>query len=367
METHEFERARGLFKGFDFQVVVRAVIEETSPGKIWVDDTSDPRAGFMATTEGWFLAGTPTNQQFNEGLRELIHRMILEGDYYSPVNPEFLNELFFHIDSDEWRAKFPLIFDIRTPLPTRRIHFVCTRTQYDWRSSLPKGYRILEVNEGFEMNSLEFPEDIKEWIEHSLEDQKRRGFGKCLVHGDRVVVWINADCASGNECEIGIITTQDYRRRGLGVVAAAAAVDDCLSGNFSLVGWHCEDHNYGSIAVAEKVGFVREREYVHYICMFDEAVHYAESGMRSFYAGRHRDAIADFQRAINSGKPPVWTHILAAQSFAAMGEPDQAIDHLAAAKNRGWTEWSRLLDREGFQSLFSSEQWERILTLTGNL
>jgi hypothetical protein len=35
----DYENARTLFNGFDFQVVVRAAIEGTSPGKICDDDT----------------------------------------------------------------------------------------------------------------------------------------------------------------------------------------------------------------------------------------------------------------------------------------------------------------------------------------
>jgi hypothetical protein len=37
---------------FDYQVAVRAVIEGSSPGKVWVDDPVQPNSGFMATTEG---------------------------------------------------------------------------------------------------------------------------------------------------------------------------------------------------------------------------------------------------------------------------------------------------------------------------
>ena len=74
---------RNLFQGFDFQVIVRATIEGTSPGKIWVDDTLNPERGFMANTEGWFLAGNPNKSEFNQGLKELVHNMILRGDFYS--------------------------------------------------------------------------------------------------------------------------------------------------------------------------------------------------------------------------------------------------------------------------------------------
>ncbi|MHA1961919.1 MAG: GNAT family N-acetyltransferase, partial [Candidatus Thorarchaeota archaeon] len=210
---------------FDYQVVVRAVIEGSSPGKVWVDDPVQPNSGFMATTEGWFLAGDPNKDEFNQNLKHLIQDMILRGKFYSPVNPQFLNYLFFHIDTDKWKKQFPNIFDIRPPLPTHRIHFVCNEVVLEWKDNIPEGYRLLQVDSTLDIDSLEFPEDIMEWVEYSLDEQKKRGFGKCLVHGNKVVVWVNSDCASGEECEIGIITTEDYRLKGLGALTTAAAVE----------------------------------------------------------------------------------------------------------------------------------------------
>jgi len=86
----DYESARSTFKGFDFQVVIRATIEGSSPGKIWVDDTVQPECAIMAAIEGWFLAGNPSNNKFNQSLKRLVHNMILRANFYSPVNPEFL-------------------------------------------------------------------------------------------------------------------------------------------------------------------------------------------------------------------------------------------------------------------------------------
>ena len=361
MRRNSYEDARFLFKGFDYQVVVRAVIDGTSPGKIWIDNEENPKCGFMATTEGWFLAGTPENNDFNHGLRELVHDMILRDDYYSPANPEFLRELFFHIDTEEWKSKFTYIFDIRPPLPCRRMHFTCSQVTLDWQDKIPEGYRLLAVNSALDVDRLEFPEDIKRWVESSLEDQKKRGFGKCLIHGTRVVVWINADCASGDECEIGIITTEDHRRKGLGSLTAAAAVDHCLSNGFALVGWHCDVGNDGSVGVAQKVGFVKERDYIHYICMFSEAEHLAESGLRHFYDRQYEEALADLEEALRIGEAPTWTHVLAGRSYAAIGDTTNASKHFIRAKSDGWSNWEWLLQNEEMKHKFGMKEWDELV------
>ena len=107
-------------------------------------------------------------------------------------------------------------------------------------------------------------------------------FGACMTHKNKVIAWSTADCASGKECEVGIFTSEDYRQKGLGSITVAAAVDFSFLDGYTRVGWHCEDHNYGSIGVATKVGFVKERDYIQYICMFEEATHLAEMAMRLY-------------------------------------------------------------------------------------
>ncbi len=300
----------------------------------------------MATTEGWFLAGDPHNNEFNQGLKISIQDMILRGNFYSPVNPEFFSYLFFHIDSDEWKEEFPDIFDIRSPLPTHRIHFSCNEIILDWKNKVPKGYKLIQIDSTFDVDSLEFPEDIEEWVKSSLDYQMKRGFGKCLVHGNKVVVWINSDCASGEECEIGIITTEKYRLKGMGALTAAATVEHCLSIGYSSVGWHCEDHNYGSIAVAKKVGFIKERNYVHYICMFNEAEHFAERGMRYFYGKNYEKAIDDFKQAFKIGNVPIWSYLLVARSYATKNEPNKVLEYLKRAYDLGWENWKPVINSE---------------------
>ena len=65
----------------------------------------------------------------------------------------------------------------------------------------------------------------------------------------------------------GIRTHPDYRRRGLAAIAAAAAVEHALAHGYTSVCCHCNVDNRGSIRTAQKVGFVKERDYVHSYCM----------------------------------------------------------------------------------------------------
>ena len=42
LELQQYERVRSLFQGLDYQLMAAAVIDSTSPGKIWVDDLDTP-------------------------------------------------------------------------------------------------------------------------------------------------------------------------------------------------------------------------------------------------------------------------------------------------------------------------------------
>ena len=128
----------------------------------------------MASSEGWFLAGYPDNDKFNEGLKNLVHDMILRGDYYHSVNTEFLNRLLFLIDSEKWKDRFQDIFDIRPPLPVQRVHYTCNQVNLDWEHKFPEGYRFLNLDSTLDVDSLEFPEDIREWNEFNLDDQIKK-------------------------------------------------------------------------------------------------------------------------------------------------------------------------------------------------
>jgi RimJ/RimL family protein N-acetyltransferase len=254
-----------------------------------------------------------------------------------------------------------MIFDIRPPQPSYRIHFICSKVNLEWRSLIPDGYRLVQVNSSFNPDEYEIPDDITEWMSNSLEEQKGRGFGKCLVHGKRIVVWINADCASGTDCEIGITTTKDYRKRGLGAATAAATVEDCLSSGFSMVGWHADTINHGSIATAKKIGFVKERDYVHYICMFDEATHYAETALRLFFDGKYEKSIVEFNNAFRLGEVAVWFYPLAARAHGALGESEKTKELLIHAKSKGWSNWDSIRKCDELKDLMTPNDWDLIM------
>ena len=76
----DYEKVRTLFEELEWNLITSAVIEGTSPGRVYVDRVEDPRTAFMCTVEGYYLAGYDNNNGFNTSLNKFIFTRIFAGD-----------------------------------------------------------------------------------------------------------------------------------------------------------------------------------------------------------------------------------------------------------------------------------------------
>jgi RimJ/RimL family protein N-acetyltransferase len=253
-----------LFKEYDYQVSVLSVLHGNLRGTIFVDNPSKPKTGIMMNPEGLFIAGNPKLEAFNTQLHIYLDALIKKG---APLRDT--DDLWFYIDHHQWENQFPILFPSRSPFKVGRLHFSIQLPARDWRNLMPKGYQIHRADENFDCSELSFPEDVHEWVEGNMEEYLKRGFGAVLTCRDNVVSWCTADCSFKDSCEIGIITTKDERRKGLGSLTVLAALDFCYKSGFSEVGWHTGVCNLGSIATAKKVGFRKKTDYYAWVCKRD--------------------------------------------------------------------------------------------------
>ncbi len=256
-----------------FNVILDAVIDGSSPAWVIGDDARALSCVFLATAEGCFLAGDPNSAGFIADLRALFTRAVTEPDYWQGGDSVHLC-----IPPGAWESRLVDVFPFCPPTVNPRQHYVCTAPAIpDWRAVVPEGYAVARINAALlAQPGLDIPPHIPGWMRSnwgSVEAFRERGFGFGVVHTEAqaVVSWTLADCISGDRCEIGIQTRSDYRRHGLATLVVAAALEHALSGGLREVGWHCNTDNLGSIGVAVKTGFVKERDYVHYVYVFEEA------------------------------------------------------------------------------------------------
>jgi RimJ/RimL family protein N-acetyltransferase len=375
LKKTDYQKVRPLFDELQWNLITSAVIEGTSPGRIYADSVENPKTAFMCTVEGYYLAGYDNSNEFNTCLNKLIFAKIFAGDTVRRDETDVA--IGFHPES--WKKKMPIIFQGRTPLTTARRHYICTELKENhWKNHVPKGFQIQRIDEKLlQTPQLEIPEHVTDWMKTnwgSISDFMEKGFGFCTSHDKRIVSWSIADCVSGNACEIGIHTHEDYRRQGLATLTAAAAVDYSLSNGFSQVGWHCDEYNLGSIGVAEKVGFKLERTYIQYYACANEAHHLEEAAQTHFRAKRYKEAIESYEKffATSPEQLPKWLREILPQELgthyfrvalakAAIGESKGALEYLEKAVDNGWLHMDFLMSRKEFESMHRTSAWNSIL------
>jgi len=371
LDKGEYEKARPLFKELDYNLIISAVIEGTSPGRIYVDDVGNPKTAFLCSVEGYYLVGRVDNDAFNKALNRLVFGKFFAGDTVRRGETDI--SIGFHPFS--WEDKMEVIFRGRVPLKTVRIHYVCSELKaVEWRDEIPAGFSIQRVDRRLLRNpSVKIPDHATDWMEinwGSVDDFLQKGFGFFMLHGLEVVSWCIADCVSGDACEIGIHTRPDHRRRGLATLTAAATVDYCLSHGFTSVGWHCDEYNAGSRGVAEKVGFELERKYVQSFCIYNEANHLAEMGLSFFREKQYRKAAECMEKvfATQSDDMPNWMlaemHLyyhLAARAWAALGDRNTAFTYLNIAVDKGWKNIELTRRCIEFHIFHETQEWKNLL------
>ncbi|HHX64459.1 MAG TPA: GNAT family N-acetyltransferase [Chloroflexi bacterium] len=125
--------------------------------------------------------------------------------------------------------------------------------------------------------------------------------------------------APRGRCELGIYTDAGHRRRGLATAAALALIERLMARGTTRIGWHCWRSNVASGATALKVGMEKVCDYSVYFAAYDEAVNLAANGNMRLCDSRYDEAMPWFDRALSTGRAPVWTRWAAACAAAQRG------------------------------------------------
>ena len=364
LDRKDYEKVRSLFTELsEYNAAIPALLDGINGGWVLVDSVDRPTAAFAKTVEGYALAGDSENDSFVAAVNAYLKENIFNDEHTVNGDGVYMN---FH--PKNWESKVASLFHPREPMTLIGRHYLCSELKYtDWREHLPDGFSVHQIDDSLlDKPGLIIPDNIIEWIsgnwgtrQHYLE----YGFGFCVVHNDAISHWSIADCATkdGN-CEIGIWSTTDHRRKGLAAIAAAAAVEYALSNGFNRVGWHCVDDNVGSYKTAEKVGFLHKRTRENRYCMVSSVHQIAENGWFHGRNGRSEAATKAYTQlfAISDDYPHYIYHT-AAEAYANVGKKDQAISCLNMAVDRDWSRLDYTKSREQFRILHDMSQWDAVL------
>ncbi len=370
----DYEKVRPLFKGLEWNLISVAVIERTCPGDIYVDNVETPETALIVSPEGYYLAGYEGNDEFNSELKKLFDDKII---------PEKIKEGEENISLNyypaAWENRVEEILKDKFPVKVHGYYYTFNRLKTDWRKEVPPGFCMVQIDgELLRRTTLKNIDEVTDWTKktwNSTKDFLENGFGFCLVHNSTLVSWCLADCVSSTKCEIGIVTDEDYRRRGFATATVAATVEYCLQQGFTEIGWHTGTTNVGSYKTAEKVGFERVLEDEYYFCWFYPVDNFVEHGYFSWLQKNFRESAEWYEKAIavaESGEYDSFQiprhslqsiYFYAACSWALAEEKDLSFTNLYKAITgenlEQFLKW--LKNSEYLKNLHGTEEWNNLI------
>jgi RimJ/RimL family protein N-acetyltransferase len=345
-----------------------SVLEGIYPGSVFVDDPGNPKSALLTTyiedpNRGiWgFLVGAPNYKSFNHALNaSIFNRKIIP-----PGSPTLL----LTCDPGDWGGQMPVVMAPRPPIWMPRWHFTSRQLSFDWQSALPKDFAV-EPMGGIllERVDLEVPDDVRTTIEKwlSMEHPKFQDYG--IVTLDRnskkpiIAGWATVDFIAQGAGDLGFFTQPEYRCKGLGTIAAAAALERGFEAGLTQINWTCDANNQGSIHTAKKLGLELIEDYRIALLVMDEAEHFGNFGYHALQAKNSSLAASSFDQALKlAPESPSFIYYEAAQAYAMVGEHQKALEHFKQAVDRGWTNVDHARKCQAFTSLHGFPEWEMLI------
>jgi GNAT superfamily N-acetyltransferase len=215
---------------------------------------------------------------------------------------------------------------------------------------------------------LEIPDDVRTTIEKwlSITNPQFKDYGFVTVdetgYKPTIAGWATVDFVAKGAGDLGFFTMPDYRRKGLGTIAAAAALEYGFQLGLTRVNWTCDANNQASIHTAERLGLDRIEDYTMAMLVMDEAGHFGNLGYFALQAKDFDLAVRSFDKALAlEPESPTYIYYEASQSAAMAGNPHKALEYLTQAVNRGWVDAVHARECQAFACLHDFPEWETLL------
>ena len=234
------------------EVLVRGAMEGTM-GHVWVPGLENASFCLIVAGDFAYLLGLPPKGAKALDLKSQIY-LSASGCCLYP-------------QSDQWREwledEFPgqLRTAVRYALRQQDGGFDRELLKTHLRS-VPQGIRIRRIDE--RLYRLALKEEWSQDLCASFEDYRHfetHGFGYGAMKGHRLAAGCLAYGASEGMMEVQVKTKKEYRRQGLALACSAAFVLECLEKDVT-PNW--EAANQQSVELAQKLGYVYEKEYEVY-------------------------------------------------------------------------------------------------------
>lgn len=359
IDLSDYERVRPLFRKQDLHLPLQAILAGDISAPIYVDNTLRPQTALTWTGHRFYLAGAPGNLEMVAQARKIFFGVYALQAWQSGIDSYVVN-----YPTEEWEPFITAMLAQKYPIKTQRSYFSLKANSIEWKSLLPAGFSIRQVNAQLlkePWQNLEFLTDEMISERDSVEDFLAKSFGLCLVRADQIIGWCLSEYNTRHRCEVGIATHEDYQRRGFATLLASAFIELARSRDVARIGWHCSATNIGSGATALKTGFEKISDYPAFMGWFDDAKNLASNGYFAHGRGEYAQALEFYEKAFPLGDVPDWAYWGAACDAALLGRSEKALHYLAEAVKRGFDDYESIVGSKHLLSLHDTPGWQTIL------
>ena len=223
-------------------------------GRAWADNADKPDAAQVITGDFCFFAGNASSPQ----AKELVCN--IPADFPRPW-------ILMTSKDDSWHGHIEEVYRDKFKKYMRyaikKEPDVFDRTKLSgYIDALSEGYVIVPIDE-----SLYHWTQTEEWARDfcsqfpAFSDYQKRGLGYIALHDGKPVCGASSYTIYTGGIEIEIGTVEAHRRKGLATACAANLILKCLDRGL-YPSWDAA--NSGSVALAEKLGYHLDREYMTY-------------------------------------------------------------------------------------------------------
>jgi GNAT superfamily N-acetyltransferase len=261
LQPSELEYLQPLFMGVEFHLGLYGIFHGCNSGEVFVDHPKTPSAALATILQRrFFLGGSSVNVAFIGEVRSYFSEMV-----YPILRVKHEEAFLVYYTPGSWYEALGDIFRDAELIHTERQYLVLTGLQNGRPVLPPPGFTLRLVDRELIMNpalkNIEAVADEMCSERASVEDFLQNSFGICAIYDNEIAGMCLSEYNCQDRCEVGIITLEAYRRRGLATAMTHALIEHALHRGITQIGWHCYARNIPSVATAIKVGFVKQADY----------------------------------------------------------------------------------------------------------
>jgi len=241
-----------LFDGWDETLIWSCL--QGHMGRAWADDADSPSVAQIIIGDLCFFAGNTDIPQARELVRNIPSDhgnssilMIPKDDSWNGIIEEVYKDRFQKYMRYAIK-KEPNVFD------KIKLH--------EYINHLPKEYKIVQIDETL-YNLTRSDNWSKDFCSlfPSFADYQKHGLGYAVIYNGKPVCGASSYTYYNSGIEIQIDTLETHRRKGLATACAAKLILECIDRGL-YPSWDAA--NKASVALAEKLGYHFDKEYVTY-------------------------------------------------------------------------------------------------------